>query len=474
MSLRLLWRRLNGNERGFALVMAIGIIVVLAIIGVTLASYSVSNLRATSHATGSQRAFALAEAGLNNAAGILSTAGNDPTNASLLPSAASPRIDTAEGGTVSYWGSYNAAARIWTVTGKGTVRNPNQASSIVRTITQQYSVNSVPSWKYIYMDNPNGCLSLANTVQITQPLFVRGSLCMDNSSMVTSSASPVTVGGTIQTNNSASVGTSGSHLAVLHIGGGCRYGTSGSFVTPCTSAHHVYADSQDGTIDSSITKAPIDLALWYANAKPGPSNNCTTGSFPGGFDNDTTLNHSRAAVDLLPASAYDCVFSSGGTTVGRIAWTPGSPGTLIVQGTIFFDGDINLSGQAKAVYTGRAAIYSSGTVTIGNSTQLCGAYLSGACDWNAWNPDVNLLVIIAGSTTVAPDFTLSQSGMFQGGAYAATDFTEGNTARQQGPIQANNITLSNPGQTGYPGQASVPYGAPGGAVVAPVGGTWAG
>jgi Tfp pilus assembly protein PilX len=468
-------RRLNlSGERGMALLMAIGIMVVLSIVGTTLVYYSASNLHSTSHSTGSQRAFSLAESGVSSAAAILSTAGNDPTSPTLLPSSSSPAATTVADGTISYWGSYNASSLVWTVTGKGTIRNPNQASPIVRIITQQYSVNSVPSWKYIYMDNPNGCLYLSNTVQITQPLFTRGSLCIDNSSQVTSTASPVTVAGTIQTNNTASVGTSGSHLAVLHIGGGCRYGTSGSFVTPCTATQHVYADSQDATIDATITKAPLNLSQWYTDAKPGPSHNCTTGSFPGGFVNDTTLNHSRSAVDLLPGSGYDCTFASGGTTLGRIAWTPGNPGTLIVQGVIFFDGDIDLTGSAKAVYTGRAAIYSSGTVTFGNSTQLCGLYLSGQCDWTNWNPDTTLLVLVAGSTSATPDFVISQSAMFQGGAYAATDYTSGNTAKQQGPIQATNISLSNPSQTGYPGQASVPYGAPGGTVIAPVAGGWTG
>jgi hypothetical protein len=462
------------DERGVAIVMAIGIVIVLAIVGTTLAYYSVSNVHTSSHSSGSQRAFALAEAGLTDAVAILFTVGNDPTNTNLLPSSASPATVTVDDGAISYWGTYNSAAGIWTVTGRGTVRNPNQASSDTRTIRQQFQVSSALSWRYIYMDNPDGCLTLSNTVQITQPLFVRGSLCLDNSAVITSTSSPVTVAKTITTKNSSSVGTSGSHLALLHVGGGCRYGNSGSYVTPCTSTEHVYADSQDSYLDPNITKAPIDLAKWYADAEPGPSHNCTTGSFPGGFDNDTTLNHSRATVDLLPGSSYDCTFSSGGTTLGRIAWTPGSPGTLIVQGVIFVDGDINLAGQAKAVYTGRASIYSSGTVTIGNTTQLCGAYLSTECDWTHWNPDATMIVFIAGSTTAAPDFSVTQSAMFQGGSYAATDFIQGNSAKQQGPIQANNITLNNSNQSGYPGQTTMPYGTPGGATVAPVTGTWTG
>jgi hypothetical protein len=467
-------RKLTG-ERGMALVMAIGIMAVLGIVGTTLVYYSVSNVHSTAHSAGGQRAFALAEAGLNDAVGILSTIGNDPASANLLPSSASPAAVTVDDGTISYWGSYNSGAAIWTVTGKGTVRNPSQASAITRKITQQYSVSSSPSWKYIYMDNPSGCLNLSSSVQITQPLFLRGSLCLDNSAVVTSTASPVTVAGgiTVSSGASGSVGRSTAHIAALHVGTGCRYG-SGSYVFPCTSTEHVYADSQDNYIDPTIRKAPIDTATWYDNAKPGPKQNCTSGSFPGGFDTDATKNRSLPTVDLMPASAYDCTVTLNGATVGRIAWTPGNPGTMTVLGTIFFDGNISMSGSAKGVYSGRAAIYSSGTVNISGSTEICGAFVSGHCDWTNWNPDVNMLVLVAGSTTDTPDFTTGQSAQIQGGIYAATDYTQGSSVKQQGPIQAQNITLGSSGQTGYPGQASVPYGAPGGSVIAPVTGTWNG
>jgi Tfp pilus assembly protein PilX len=336
--------KLRTGESGIALVMALGILVLLTILGTMLAAYTLSNSRSTSYSSGGTGALALAEAGVNDAASILATAGNDPTNASLLPSAGSPATQTDSNGTIS---------------------------------------------------------------------------------------------------------------------GQLRLG------------HANDADSQDSTIDSTVTKSPIDLATWDSAAQPGPVHNCTTGSFPGGFDNDSALNHSRSAVDLLPSSKYSCV-TSGGSTVGQISWTPGNPGALAVQGTIFFDGDINMSGSTNAVYSGRDTIYSSGTVTIAGSTKLCALWASGHCDWTNWNPDTTMLVLVAGSTSVAPDFSVSQSAMFQGGAYAATDYTQGNSVKTQGPIQATNITLSSSGQSGYPEETSVPYGAPGGAVVKPVSGSWGG
>jgi hypothetical protein len=111
----------------------------------------------------------------------------------------------------------------------------------------------------------------------------------------------------------------------------------------------------DGVITqnpTTLTKPPVDLTYWYQNASPGPLNACTVGSVPGGFDSGTggtavppNPNRSRPSFDLTPSTAYSCQ-----TATGQLTWTPGSPGTLVINGTIFFDGDISMSNNANAVY----------------------------------------------------------------------------------------------------------------------------
>ena len=55
-----------------------------------------------------------------------------------------------------------------------------------------------------------------------------------------------------------------------------------------------------------------------------------------------------SAVNLTPALAYDCqVKDAQGNLLGRLAWTPGSPGTLTIAGTIFFDGNIAFSNSVE-------------------------------------------------------------------------------------------------------------------------------
>ena len=81
--------------------------------------------------------------------------------------------------------------------------------------------------------------------------------------------------------------------------GGCRYPWSGAYVSPAARSQRVYRTSFS-TIVPNILKPSVDLSHWYANAKPGPmSTTCSVGSFPGQFDNDTTLEPlERDAVPL--------------------------------------------------------------------------------------------------------------------------------------------------------------------------------
>src|SRR5207302_344516 len=130
------------------------------------------------------------------------------------------------------------------------------------------------------------------------------SLCMNNSASFT--GYQLQVGGTLTLQNTASVGTSSSTpVHDAHIAGGCSVNGSG-YHTPCGASDRVYSQVPEDNTTAALTKPPVAMSSWYENAQPGPMHTCTTGSFPGGFDNDTVMNHSRATVDLTPNTAYDC------------------------------------------------------------------------------------------------------------------------------------------------------------------------
>nr|MBA3567193.1 hypothetical protein [Actinomycetota bacterium] len=351
-------RRQFTDESGVALVMAVWILAFLMLMGSSLVFYAGSGASHAEVSTEDARAVNLAEAGENYARAILYNAA-DPE----LSTAVGSGSLTLEGGTVNYAGTYDSATKIWTLTGTGTHANPTGAANpISRTVSSKVLVSSStggldPAWGYLFADT-SSCTTLGNNLTIDAPIYVKGDLCMEKSALIT--ADLVQVRGKVQIKNTASIGTAATPVGIVKVGGGCRYPWSGSYVTPCTSSHRVYRTVFFGSVPD-LTKPPIDLPTWYADAKPGPmSQTCTTGTFPGTFDNDTALNRSNPIQNLFPTSAYDCQVRSGGPTgplLGRIAYTPGTPGSLIVDGTVFFDGKLEIQGNRDVVYQGRGTIY---------------------------------------------------------------------------------------------------------------------
>ena len=172
----------------------------------------------------------------------------------------------------------------------------------------------------------------------------------------------------------------------------------------------------------NLTMPPMDLAHWYANAKPGPLHPCNNGtSLPPGivFDTDTTLNESNASFELTTLLPYDCQYWENGEMVGQIAWTGGNVGTLTVKGTLFFDGDIHVRPNAgvRADYDGQATLYTSGEIEVQEDVWLCGV---AACD-GSWDPQTDLLVLVADGAGWHQGIDVEYAAKFQGGAYSLTE-----------------------------------------------------
>ncbi|CAN5255663.1 hypothetical protein BH20ACT13_BH20ACT13_15390 [soil metagenome] len=424
------------DESGVALVMAVWILAFLMLAGSSLVFYAGSGATHAEVSTEDARAVNLAEAGENYARAVLFNAA-DPED----PAAVGTGSLTLEGGTVNYSGAYDSGTGIWTLTGTGTHANPTGAAgAISRTVSSQVLVASTPgldpAWGYLFADTTS-CTTLGNNLTIDAPIYVRGDLCMENSAFIT--ADLVQVRGRVQIKQSASIGTAATPVTQVKVGGGCRYPWSGSYVSPCTSSHKVYRTVFSSTVPD-LTKPTIDLPTWYADAKPGPmSPTCTTGSFPGQFDNDTALNRSNPIQNLFPGAAYDCQVKDGsGTILGRIAYTPGGPGAFLIEGAVLFDGKLEFAGNRDVVYQGRGSIYATDTITIRNQVRFCGI----ASCTSSWNPEANLLLLVSGATA-ATGFTIENNSTWQGAIYVVNDFSQGNSVIVCGPVIAQELFISN-------------------------------
>jgi hypothetical protein len=399
----------------------------------TTLSYATWNSGSARRTAAETKALALAEAGLNYAYSTLYDS-SSPTMDNAVP----PRTVQLEDGEVSYYGTLTGST--WKLVGVGTVRNPtgSGAAPVVRTVTGRATVGSASRgtgnngiWNYIYVDDPTSTTDLVNSVDINIPLYTRGNLRLMNSAQV--SAEALQVKGWMELYNSAHVGTTAARVHEVHVAGGCRLNGSGAYVRPCGPAHRVYADISDSTT-TDFSKPPVDMAGWYQNAAPGPRRGCTVGSFPGGFDNDATYNSSRAAVDLLPSTSYDCrVYDAAGALVGQLTWNA-STKRLQMHGTIFFDGPILFRNSNFAVYSGRATLYAAGNITFANSTTVCG---DPECDAD-WDATRDLLAFVSGGNVATANST-----RFQGAVYAVNDYSEANSSTVWGPIIARRVSFAN-------------------------------
>lgn len=422
-----------GSDAGLALPLALLTMLVTGTLASSAIAYSSWNYGSTKRSDADSQALALAEAGLNYAFSTLYNSGT-PTMASAVPS----RTITLSTGDASYYGTLTGST--WKLVGIGTVRNPTGPGSepVVRTVSGRANVGSARRgtdnnavWNYVYVDDPTFTTSLGNSVDVNIPLYTRGNLRLSNSAQVSGYA--LQVMGTLELNNTSHVGDPGALVHEVHVAGGCRLGSSGSFTKPCGSGQRVYATISDST-PTNFSKPPVDMDGWYYNAQPGPRHPCTSGSFPGGFDNDSTPNVSRSAVNLTPSTAYDCrVYDAAGTLVGQLSWNP-STQALTIAGTIYFDGPITFNGNSRAIYSGRATIYAAGDITFSNQTTVCG---DPQCD-SDWVPEQNLLAFVSGRNV-----TVGNLSSFQGAMYAVTDYTESNNSTVWGPIIARRVSLAN-------------------------------
>lgn len=455
------FRNRFADERGFALVLALACMLVLSTAVTSVAYYATSNSKASDHSRSSQYALSLAEAGLQMAYSTLENASNPSMSSAVSPT---PVADVPlTGGFASFEGSYDSVAQEWTLTGIGKAYDPNRAGSfVIRTVKGRAKVGtaSVGSknnavWNYVYADSTSTCTTIGNSVDVNIPLYVKGNLCMSNSARVTSYA--LQVGGTVtMTSPNNEIGDPAAYLHEAHIGGGCS--TDGvNYVSPCGPAQRVYASTVD-TTTSGLSKPPVDLAGTATSANLGPAHGCSIGSvpWPGGFDNDANhLNQSVGTIDIAPKNTtYDCkALDASGNVVGELGW---DGTTLTVAGTIFIDANLSFGQLEKVVYKGKATIYASGTITIGQQTTICGVADCGS----DWNPNVNLLAWVAGAPCAAngaetDSMSIQNNSTLQGAIYTVCDYREGNSVTVWGPIVSHQVYLQNSTTNFY-----VPIGTP--------------
>jgi Tfp pilus assembly protein PilX len=477
------------SERGFALVMALGVLTVLTISGTAVLAYTSTSSRSSSFSAAGNQAYGAVQAGVSSALSVIFNSSNNPLNPYLFCAAGQSlpcpaKTITIGSGTATYQATLDQTVTpaVWHVSATGTQRNPTGArGSITRTQKVDVAVNptitgtlSNQVWNYVYVYGtgaPSGCdYSQSNNSAMGSPLYVEGNACFLNSAW--DNGELQVVGKLNLTGPQNKVGTDATHPDTngVHIGGGC---VSGATVhKPCTSADRVYANPGDDSTTSTIDPPAPNWSAWYQNASPGPYFACVTssgspsntGSWATAFDGNqgsptspdpTKIDRSvPGTFNLTPTTAYSCK-----TPGGEISWDPTqNPKLLTIRGTIFIDGDARVdpgTGNATIRYTGQGALWLSGSFVIKN-TNVCGAVSGSSCDWNLgaghWDPNATFLEVVAGykgggvqSDVSASDVTIElQSAGFQGGMESMQRMDIGSSSTTMGPLVTSSLTM---GQT---------------------------
>ena len=490
------WRSLNRDEDGIALVMALGVMFVLTIALATTISLTSASARHANRSDAGQKAYAIAEAGLNNAISQLvvnyppykTPTSNEGDTGGTIGSGGSKSF---AGGTVSWTGSFASATNIWSLTGLGTVPNPTGGSQIVRTSTAKVNVTpGVPfAYKYgFFMGDPTApCTLIDNSGGASLAVYVASCLTFGGAATIAEPppGTPPTLGlyvggGSINggpptispsldmgSKGSAKVGTSTNPIGSATVLGGCKWHNN---PTTCSSgsSSQVWAASYGSTANPQALPT-ADPVVVYARAKWSAAT-CTSGSEP--FDNDTTRNTSKSTVDLLGLAKFDCTAKdAAGNVAGRLAWDPATK-SLTASGTIFIDGNLDIGSNRHALYTAgtSATIYVNGTVAFHNDGSICGPGPgSTAVDpcLDKWDPNQGELLIWAFNTANPPPYTLTSppgysaigSSSFEGGGFVKGKFLGTNGASVKGPVIANFGEIDGDGKN--KAFVTVPGGAPG-------------
>lgn len=497
-------RRIRAEENGVALIFAIVALAALATAVTTITLVASSSGRTASRSGADQNAYMLAEAGIASAMSVLKQPTNnalDPTVFCTSPTQTTPctTVDTYTTGTATWYGTLDAATAKWTLTSVGQVSNPTgpNTAAVKRTITATVAVHptltqplNAPVWNYMYATMPptNTCdMSLTNSVSVNSPLYVEGNLCLFNTANIVSG--PLVVKGRLTLNSKNNyVGTSTTPVNEVHTLNGCLSSSNTLYASPCpkNGTAGIWATISDATVPNNLTPPTVDFNKWYINGSPGPYFPCQTingnppisgyptwdGSVAAMTADDTTKltykNNSQGNQNLTPASSYRCQTASG-----ELSWDALNK-VLTIHGTIYIDGSLYVSNGSINRYQGQGVIYLTGTF-LNQGSGLCGAVRSGACDNRApagtcasptggWDPNCNLLVIVAGGTggqvSAGDSIQCATTSDTQIAAYATGIVDIGQSSKFAGPIVGSSIILGQSVSTNFPAIMTVPNGMP--------------
>jgi hypothetical protein len=238
-------------------------------------------------------------------------------------------------------------------------------------------------------------------------------------------------------------------------------------LTPASSYICRVGPGASTTLTSAITAAQTSLSV------------ASTGGFPnsqfkiriddevmtvtGGYGTTSwTVTRGVSGTTAASHSSSQTVLWEDTTPTGELSWNA-STKTLTVRGTIYIDGSAKVSNGAVNSYNGQATLYLSGTFRATGS--LCGSVSGSSCVFPSWNPNSEMLTIVAngngGQVNPGDSILIDNNYSYQGALFATNAVEFGNNVNVGGPVVGSQILLSNNLTTNsFPIIDTVPAGMP--------------
>jgi hypothetical protein len=403
------------DESGIALVMAIGIMFVLAIALTTTIFFTSASVRHANHSNAGQKAYALAEAGVNNAISVLHASYDPPATpiwpglATYLPAgqasynggSCSPPVDNCTTWTGTLAGPFAATSSApwhyeWRISSTGAVRNPTGpgVAPVTRTATAVVPV-VIPTTTPASASGPLNFLYAGadmwfqNSVHVKAAIYVTRDLHLESTAVIDGAAQKAAIGRDLYLKNPQNqIGLTGGtdpRIAEIHVVRWCS-SKKNPTLHPCGTVadpwdtDKIFATVHDnvippgpppfisfipkltccapfgGTIAPSGPPAgpsdnPSNMGFWYLNADLGPLSPCTTST------------GSPPKFDTASGVADNSInWSASPTTVINLT-PPGASYTCksMVGSTIL--GELSWDASAKLL-TVKGTIFIDGSITI--------------------------------------------------------------------------------------------------------------
>ena len=222
--------RRGQDESGFALLLALGILVGLGIVVGTVVAYASAGGRETNRSAASQSAYHLAESGVNDALSVISFAGNDVSKMKAPPQYAGDPNSTVtqiNGGTVTWGGTFDASHKTWTIKAIGSLRNPTgpSAAPVTRTITETAQEIIPPPYNFVSTNTACDAHTLiirtSGQLTVTNPMYINSCNSPQDAFDIFGaggniSAPDIKVVGGWETHNGSTVTINGTNCGLAH------------------------------------------------------------------------------------------------------------------------------------------------------------------------------------------------------------------------------------------------------------------